>query len=113
MQGERKQRLNRAVERVIASVASGERSLGTGGLFELAYPVAAADVPDATPEEITAAFASIWGIVADERAFYQRILAVCDRHHPQAEESITEILHRAASSGDLEAAYFLGLAVRE
>jgi hypothetical protein len=105
----RGQRIQHAAERAINLAASGEAALGAGGLFELAYPLVAADVPDATHDEIQDAFARVWGINRYDRSLYQHVLAVCDRHNPQEDESIREVLQRAALAGDLEAAYLLSL----
>jgi hypothetical protein len=98
-----------AVDRAIVPVAEGQTSLGQGGLFELAYPFVAAEVPDATHDEVQAAFASIWGIDGNDRALYQRVLGVCDRHNAGEDESIRDVLRRAAKSGYLQAAYLLSL----
>ena len=107
MADERKYQIAQAVERAVSSVASGQTSIGTGGLFELAYPFAAAEVPDATPEEIIEEFATLWGVATDARALYLQVLAVCDRHNPQQDETIKNVLQRASSGGDLEAAFLL------
>ena len=105
----REERIAQAVRRVIASVASGETSPGSGGLFEVAYPFIAASVPDVTPEEIQIAFARLWGIDPQARGFHEHVLAVCDRHSPGPNETVREILQRASNKGDLEAQYLLSL----
>jgi hypothetical protein len=109
MSEDREQSIRHAVERVIVLAASGETALGAGGLFELAYPLVAADVPDAIPDEVQDAFARVWGINRNDRSLYQNVLAVCDRHDPREDESIREVLQRASLVGDLEAAYLLSL----
>jgi hypothetical protein len=105
----REERIAQALRRVIASVASGETSPGSGGLFELAYPFVAASVPGVTPEEVQIAFGRLWGIDPQARGFHEHVLAVCDRHSPQPDETIKEVLQRASSEGDLEAQYLLSL----
>lgn len=109
MTHERKQLIRRAVRRAIGSLADDQSTVGTGGLFELAYPFVAADVPDASPEEIKAAFASVWGIEPADRALYEHVLAVCDRHAPGEDETIQQVLQRASRGGDVEATCLLAL----
>lgn len=105
----REQLIRRAVQRAIGSFAEGRRTVGTGGLFELAYPLVAADVPDASSEEIRAAFASVWGLGHGHRDLYEQVLAVCDRHAPGEDETIQQVLQRASKDGDVEAALLLAL----
>ncbi|WP_114946121.1 hypothetical protein [Microvirga calopogonii] len=106
---EREHLIRRAVQRVIRALADEQHTVGAGGLFELAYPLVAADVPDASAEEIRAAFASAWDIAPVNRALYEQVLAVCDRHWPGENETIDQILHRASRGGDVEAMYLLAL----
>src|SRR5688572_26966729 len=101
---EREQSIRQAVERAIKSVAEDQTLLGSGGLFELAYPFVAAVIPDATQEEVRAAFGSLWGIDPADRDFHERVLTVCDRHAPGDDETIKQVLQRASRRGDLEAA---------
>lgn len=105
----REQLIKRAIQRAIASFTEEARSFGSGGLFELAYPFVAADVPDASQDEVRNAFASLWGIHPEDRGLHERVLAVCDRHSPGEDETIIQVLHRASGSGDLEATYLLEL----
>lgn len=109
MTNEREQLIRRAVQRAIGSLAEGQRTVGAGGLFELAYPTVAADVPDASSEEIEAAFASAWSINPADRNRYEQVLAVCDRHSPGEGETIEQVLQRASRGGDVEAACLLAL----
>ncbi|WP_134497374.1 hypothetical protein [Microvirga pakistanensis] len=106
---EREQLIERAIERAIGSLAEDQRTMGAGGLFELTYPLVAADVPDASSEEIRAAFASVWGIEPADRGLYEQVLAVCDRHAPGEDKTIQQVLQRAAKDGDVEAALLLAL----
>lgn len=106
---EREDLIRRAVQRVISVLAEEHSTVGAGGLFELAYPLVAADVPDAAPEEIKVAFAAVWGIAPVDRALYEQVLAVCDRHAPGESETIEQVLQRASSGGDVEAACLLAL----
>jgi len=106
---EREQLIKRGVRRTVQSLADGKRTVGAGGLFELAYPFVAADVPDASPEEIQAGFALVWGIDPADRALYKHVLAVCDRHLPGADETIEQVLQRASRGGDVEATCLLAL----
>jgi hypothetical protein len=78
-------------------------------LFELAYPRVASDVPDASVEEIKAAFASVWCISPADRDLYEQVLAVCDRHSPGEDETIEQVLQRAARGGDVEATCLVAL----
>jgi hypothetical protein len=110
MPDDRELLIRRAAERAMASVAKGQTPLGQGGLFELAYPFVAVEVSDASQEKVRAAFASIWGFDGNDRALYQRVLTACDRHDAGDDESIGDVLRRAAASGDLEAVYLLSLA---
>jgi hypothetical protein len=112
MSEHREQSIRHAVERVIVLAASGETALGAGGLFELAYPLVAANVANATDDEIQDAFARVWRIDRNDRSLYQHVLAVCDRHNPREDESIREVLQRAALVGDLEATYLLSLTAK-
>ncbi len=109
MTHERERLIRRAVERAIGSLTDGQRTVGTGGLFELAYPIVASDVPSASSEEIKAAFASVWGIHSTDRALYEQVLAVCDRHSPRKDETIEQVLQRASRGRDVEATYLLAL----
>jgi hypothetical protein len=106
---ERERLIRQAVQRAIGSLAEGQRTVGAGGLFELAYPFVAADVPDASSEEIEATFASIWGIGSAGRNLYEQVLAVCDKHSPGEGETIEQVLQRASRGGDVEATYLLAL----
>jgi hypothetical protein len=47
----------------------------------------AAEVPDASQEEVGASFASVWGFGGNEKGLYHRVLAVCDRHNTGEDES--------------------------
>ncbi len=109
MTNERERLMRKSVQRAIGSLAEGQRTVGAGGLFELAYPFVAADFPDASSEEIAAAFASIWGIGSADRNLYEQVLAVCDRHSPSDNETIEQVLQRASKGGDVEATYLLAL----
>ena len=110
MTNERERLIRQAVYRAIASLAESQRTVGAGGLFELAYPFAASCVPDATVEEIKAAFALTWGLCAEDRDLYERVLTVCDRHSPGDDETIEQVLQRASRGGDVEATCLLALA---
>jgi len=109
MTHEREQLIQEAIERAIGALAEDQSTVGAGGLFELAYPFVAADVPDVSLEEIRAAFALVWGIEPADRALYEHVLAVCDRHAPGAGETIEQVLHRASRSGDAEATCLLAI----
>ena len=104
MSREREQLIERGVWRAVGSLAE-----DAGGLFELAYAFVAAEVPDASLEEIQAAFASVWGIDPEDRAWYEHVLTVCDRHLPGDGETIEQVLQRASRGGDVEATCLLAL----
>lgn len=106
---EREQLIRRAAQRAIRALADEHHMVGVGGLFELAFPFVAADVPDASPEEIRAAFVTVWGLAPLDRAVCERVLSVCDRHSPGESETIEQVLQRASKGGDVEAAYLLAL----
>jgi hypothetical protein len=106
---ERERLIRRAVQRAIGSLAKEHSSVGAGGLFELAYPLVASDVPDASLEEIKAAFASVWGIDLADRDLYEHVLAVCNRHSRSDDETIEQVLQRASRGGDVEATCLLAL----
>ena len=109
MTHERERLIRRAVERAIGPLSDDQRTVGTGGLFELAYPIVASDVPSASSEEIKAAFGSLWGIHSRDRALYEQVLAACDRHSPREDETVEQVLQRASRGGDAEATYLLAL----
>ncbi|MXQ13537.1 hypothetical protein [Microvirga makkahensis] len=109
MTHEREQLIQEAIERAIGALAEEHTTVGAGGLFELAYPFVAADVPDASLEEVRAGFASVWGIEPAGRDLYEQVLAVCDRHSPGDDETIEQLLQRASRSGDVEATCLLAL----
>ncbi|MEZ0171149.1 hypothetical protein [Microvirga sp. TS319] len=108
MSHEREQLIEQAVRRAFGSLAE-DRTIGAGGLFELAYAFVAADVADASLEEIQAAFASVWGLGPVDRDLYEQVLAVCDRHSPGDGETIEQVLQRASRGGDMEATCLLAL----
>ncbi|MEZ0168274.1 hypothetical protein [Microvirga sp. TS319] len=108
MTDEREQLIEQAVRRAFGSLAE-DRTIGAGGLCELAYAFVAADVPDATQEETQAAFASVWGLEPADRALYEHVLAVGDRHSPGDGETIERVLQRASRGGDMEATCLLAL----
>lgn len=109
MSNQREQLIRSAVQRAIGSLASDDRTVGQGGLFELAYPFVAADVPDASSEEIKSAFSVIWGMNDMTRDLYNQVLAVCARHAPRENETIAQVLERASRGGDIEARCLLAL----
>lgn len=109
MTHEREKLIQRAVQRATESAAEDQSSLGSGGLFELAYPFVAADVPDASQEEVRAAFAALWGINPADRDLHEWVLAVCDKHSPGEDETIQQVLQRASHDGDVEAIYLLSM----
>jgi hypothetical protein len=101
--------MRRAVQRAIGSLVEDQSTVGTGGLFELAYPLVASDVPDASSEEIKATFASVWGIDPVNRYLYEQVLAVCNRYPRSDDETIEQVLQRASRAGDVEATCLLAL----
>jgi len=109
MTHEREQLIQEAIERAIGALAEDQSTVGAGGLFELAYPFVAADVPDASLEEIQAGFASVWGIEPADQDLYEQVLAVCDRHSPGEDETVQQVLQRASKGGDVEARLLLAL----
>jgi hypothetical protein len=106
---EREWLIRRAVQRATGALVEDQSTVGTGGLFELAYPLVASDVPDASLEEIKAAFASVWGVDLADRDLYEHVLEVCDRHSPGDNETIEQVLQRASRGGDMEATCLLAL----
>jgi len=106
---EREWLIRRAVERVMRLLTEDQVSVGAGGLFELAYPLIASSVPDASLEEIKATFASAWDIEPADKELYEHVLAVCGRHAPCDDETIEQVLQRASKGGDVEASCLLAL----
>jgi len=101
--------IRRAIERAMRLLAEVQVAVGADGLFELAYPLVASSVPDASLEEIKATFASARDIEPADKELYEHVLAVCGRHAPCDDETIEQVLQRASKGGDVEASCLLAL----